>query len=67
MAGRRGGGGATGAAAPARKLNFFSNILFELAELFKFLVAILVRNHKKIDYLAEVISLQCEFSVFCFL
>ena len=36
------------AALPARKTEFcFSNIVFEIAELF--LVAILVRNHKKID------------------
>ena len=43
-----GGGGAEGAAAPARKTQFFfSNMVFEFAELF--LVAILVKNHKKID------------------
>ena len=46
-----GGGGegeAEGAAAPAGKTEFFfSNIVFEFAELF--LVAILDRDHKKID------------------
>ena len=40
-------GGAEGAAAPARKTEFFFNVVFEFAELF--LVAILVQNHKKID------------------
>ena len=37
-----------GGAAPARKTQFFfSNMVFEFAELF--LVAIFVRNHKKIE------------------
>ena len=39
--------GAEGTAAPARKTHFFSHVVF--AELF--LVAILVRNHKKMDLL----------------
>ena len=43
------GGGVGGAAAPARKTQLFSNIVFDFAELFP--VAILVRNHKKIDQL----------------
>ena len=41
-----------GAAVPGRKTVFFSNIVFEFAELF--LVAILVQNHKKIDKLTEI-------------
>ena len=40
--------GAEGAAAPARKTQFsFSDIVFKFAELF--LVAMLLRNHTKID------------------
>ena len=39
--------GQRGQLPPPGKLNFFPNIVFEFAELF--LVAILVRNHKKID------------------
>ena len=44
---RKGGGGG-GGAVPARRTQFFLNIAFEFAELF--LVAILIRNHKKIDW-----------------
>ena len=44
-------GGAEGAVAPARKTNFFSNIMFDFVGLF--LVAILVRNLKKTDLLTE--------------
>ena len=41
-------GGSGGQLPPPGKLNFFFfNIVFEFAELF--LVAVLVRNHKKID------------------
>ena len=48
------------ASAPARKTQFFlSYILFEFVKLF--LVAILVRNHKKIGLLTEKIFLQCKF------
>ena len=43
-----GGGGGGGQLSPPGKLNFFLNIAFEFAELF--LVAILIRNHKKIDW-----------------
>ena len=39
--------GQRGQLPPPGKLNFFSNIVFEFAELF--LVAILLRNHTKID------------------
>ena len=46
-----GGGELEGAAAPASKTPLFSNIVFEFAELFH--VAILVRNHKKIDKLTK--------------
>ena len=42
-----GGGGQRGQLPPPEKLNFFSNIVFKVAELF--LVSILVRNHKKIN------------------
>ena len=53
-------------ATPARKSEFFfADIVFEFAE--QFIAATLVRNHKKIDKLTEKISLQCEFSGFCFL
>ena len=40
-------GGGGGGGWVQRKTEFFSNIVFEFAELF--LVAILVQNHKKID------------------
>ena len=50
-----GGGGQRGQLPPPGKLIFFSNMVFELAELF--LRAILVRNHKKIDKLTEKIFL----------
>ena len=39
--------GQRGQLSPPGKLNFFSDVKFEFAELF--LVAILVQNHKKID------------------
>ena len=42
-----GGGEQGGSCPPPGKLNFFSNIVFEFAELF--LAATLVQNHKKID------------------
>ena len=48
------------ASAPARKTQFlFSFMVFEFVKLF--LVALLVRNHKKIDLLTEKILLQCKF------
>ena len=47
VAGGVGGGGQRGHLPPPGKFNFFSNIVFEFAELF--LVAILLRNHNKID------------------
>ena len=40
--------GAEEAAAPDKKTQFFLNIVFEFAELF--LVAILLRNHTKINW-----------------
>ena len=47
QSGGEGGGGQMGQLPPPGKLIYFSNIVFEIAELF--LVAILVRNQKKID------------------
>ena len=44
--GGEGGGGQRGQLDPPGKLFFFSNIVFEFAEVF--LVAILVRNYKKL-------------------
>ena len=61
MGGGGGGLAAEGAAAPSRKTFFFPNMVFEFAELF--LVAILVRNHKKINKLTEKTFLQCEFQI----
>ena len=55
-----GGRGRAGFPHPGELL-FFSNIVFEFAKLF--LVAILVRNYKKVDLLTENISLQCEFQI----
>ena len=54
IVGRGGGGGGVGRGGggqlpPPGKLNFVCNIVFEFAELF--LVAILVQNHKNIDWL----------------
>ena len=57
----RGGGGGEGRFPPPKRTPFFSNIVFEFAKLF--LVAVLVRNYKKIDLLTEHTSLQCEFQI----
>ena len=56
-----GGGGGTAVQLPPAGELIFSNIVFEFAKLF--LVAILVRNYKKIDLLTEHTSLQCEFQI----
>ena len=47
IGGGGGGGGGRESSCPCQENSFFSNIVFEFAELF--LVDILVRNHSKID------------------